>query len=119
VGVTAAEAAPTPTFAQINVGGLRPTARRRQRGQLPAAGRDRGDAPAAAQLLGPGQQEEPRPLHQARGAHHPHRLRPALGLQPDLIVQELVRMGKSLSTRAGRLVAAAWRWARSARKPTS
>jgi trans-4-hydroxy-L-proline dehydratase len=37
----------------------------------------------------------------------------------DLIVQELVRMGKSLRTRAAAAPAAAWRWAPSARKPTS
>ena len=54
---------------------------RRQRGHLPAARRDRRDAPAPAQLLHPGQQEEPRPLHPARRPHHPHRLRAALHLQ--------------------------------------
>ena len=54
---------------------------RRQRGDLPAAGRGRGDAPAAAQRLAPGQQEEPRPLHQARRQDHPHRLRAAVDLQ--------------------------------------
>ena len=55
--------------------------RRRQRRHLPDAGRDRGDAPAPAQQLHPGEPQEPRPLHQARRQDHPHRVRPAVRLQ--------------------------------------
>ena len=55
--------------------------RRRQRRDLPGPRRDRGNAARAAQFLDPGQQEEPGPVHQAGGPNHPHRLRPALGLQ--------------------------------------
>ena len=82
MGVTAAESSTYTDFAQINTGGVRPD------------GSDGVNEVTylildvieemrllAAQLLDPGQQEEPRPLHQARGPHHPHRLRPALGLQ--------------------------------------
>ena len=81
--MTAEESGTYTDFAQINIGGV--TARRlrrRQRGHLPDPGCDRGDAPAAAQFLHPGQQEEPGPLHQAGRPDHPHRLRPAIGLQP-------------------------------------
>ena len=55
--------------------------RRGQRGYLPDPGCDRGDAVAAAQLIHPGQQKEPRSLCQACRAHHPHRIWPALRVQ--------------------------------------
>ena len=53
----------------------------RQRGHLSDPGRDRRDAAAAAQLLDPGQQKEPRSFYQASGQDHPYRLWPAVGVQ--------------------------------------
>ena len=93
---------------------------RGQRGQLSPSGRDRRDAPAPAQLLHPGQQEKPGPLHPARRQDHPHRLWPALDLQlrPD-------RPGAGAPgqdrwpTRAAAGPAAASRWAPLAKRATS
>ncbi len=75
-------AAPTPTLPRSTSAALtRGRLGRRQRGHLPAARRDRRDAPAAAQLEHPGQHEEPRRIPQARAARSSAQGWPALGLQ--------------------------------------
>ena len=82
VGVTAAESGTYTDFAQINIGGVQADGSDAVNDvTVSAARRDRRHAPAAAQFVDSGQQEEPRSLRQARGEDHPHRLRPTVDLQ--------------------------------------
>ena len=94
--------------------------RRLQRAHPPAAGDHRRDAPAAAQQQRAGLAQDPGRRAQARPAGHPQRLRLPVPVQRRRGGRGTAPPGQDPGGRpGGRLLAAAWKWGPSARRPTS